>query len=94
MDLRTWTRFEATLRLDRRFSGYLAGFQPGVFWRCERRDTPSRAASRALVSLGRRLNGRVGRIVARCNSRYWSYYAMGVYEKPATDVGNEPPFVE
>ena len=37
MDIRRWPEFEQQLELRVRFRGYIAGFQPGAFWRCERR---------------------------------------------------------
>jgi SAM-dependent methyltransferase len=94
MDIRTWASFERALQLDRRFSGYVAGFQPGAFWRCERHGIAFRALSRALVTLGQHWNGRVGRAIARCNSRHWSYYAMGVYDRPMGESATKPSFLE
>jgi SAM-dependent methyltransferase len=94
MDIRTWTSFERALQLDRRFAEYVAGFQPGAFWRCERRGIAFRALSRALVTLGRHWNGRVGRAVARRNSGHWSYYAIGVYDRPVDECTTKPPFLE
>jgi SAM-dependent methyltransferase len=83
MDIGRWAEFETALGLAVRFRGYVAGFQPGAFWRCERRTIPSRALARALASLGRHWQGALPRRLASVNARAWSYYAMGVYEKPA-----------
>ena len=82
MDVRRWSEFEDALGLDVRFRGYIAGFQPGAFWRCERRTLSSRALARALTALGRHWQRAPARPFARMNSRLWSYYAIGVYVKP------------
>lgn len=81
MDISRWPEFERRLNLDVKFRGYVAGFQPGMFWRCERRTIVDRALARALTEIGRRLRGRLGTALSRWNSPLWSYYAIGVYGK-------------
>ena len=83
MDIRRWSQFETAFGLQRRFRGYIAGFQPGAFWRCEQRTIRHRLLARGLAMLARRWNGPLGRVLTRPNSRHWSYYAIGVYDKPS-----------
>jgi SAM-dependent methyltransferase len=85
MDLRTWPRFEHALDVRVLFRGYVAGFQPGMFWRRERERLLDKALARALAVLAGRWRGPVARAFGRLNSRHWSYYAIGVYEKPNCD---------
>jgi SAM-dependent methyltransferase len=82
MDIRKWPRFEESLGLKVRLRTYIAGFQPGAFWRCEKRSVAHRAAARGFSALGKRWNGPLARGITRVNSRHWSYYAIGVYDKP------------
>lgn len=80
MDIRRWPEFEQELGLTVRFRGYIAGFQPGAFWRCERVSLLDRALRRGFIELGRLWDKPVARGLSRINSRHWSYYALGVYE--------------
>jgi SAM-dependent methyltransferase len=82
MDLRSWPRFEEPLGLTVRLRTYIAGFQPGAFWRCEGQSPVHTAAARAFSELGKHWNGPVARSITKLNSRHWSYYAIGVYDKP------------
>ncbi len=82
MDISRWPPFERALGLEVRFRGYVGGFQPSMFWRCESRSILDRAMRRGLVSVGRRFKGKVGNFMRRWNSPRWSYYALGVYRKP------------
>jgi SAM-dependent methyltransferase len=83
MDIRGWPQFEQALGLSVRFRGYIAGFQPGTFWRCERSSFSGRAVAHGFAALAARWHGPVARSLAGLNSRRWSYYAIGVYDKPA-----------
>jgi SAM-dependent methyltransferase len=83
MDVERWSEFERALDLRTEFRGYVGGFQPSMFWRCERRSVFNRALARALTEAGRRSNRTpFGRALSRRNSSRWSYYALGVYRKP------------
>jgi SAM-dependent methyltransferase len=84
MDIRGWPRFEEALELSVQFRAYIAGFQPGAFWRCERKSLPPRALAHGFAAVGSRWHGRLARGLSHLNSRHWSYYAMGVYDKPAS----------
>jgi SAM-dependent methyltransferase len=81
MDIREWPRFEQALGLRVRFRGYVAGFQPGTFWRCDHRSLLDRALARGFTALDHRWRGPLARAFTRLNSRHWSYYAIGVYDK-------------
>ncbi|MGI9183638.1 MAG: class I SAM-dependent methyltransferase [Solirubrobacteraceae bacterium] len=85
MDIRRWDQFEDLLGLEVRFRSYIAGFQPGAFWRCEKPSLGHRAVARGLGELGKRWNGPLARRLVRVNSRHWSYYAIAVYDKPLGD---------
>ncbi len=65
MDISRWPAFERRLNLEVKFRGYVAGFQPGIFWRCERRSITHRATSRGLVELGQRMPDRVEKSLSR-----------------------------
>jgi SAM-dependent methyltransferase len=86
MDIRRWPEFERELRLRVRFRGYIAGFQPGAFWRRESRSVTDRALHRGLIELGRLRDKPFAAGMSKINSRHWSYYALGVYENRA-DAG-------
>ncbi len=88
MDISRWPAFERALGLEVKFRGYVAGFQPGIFWRCERRSIANRATSRALTELSRRMPRGVERVLSRVNSPRWSYYAIGAYGKPAASASS------
>jgi SAM-dependent methyltransferase len=77
-----WDRFEAELRLKRLFRGYLGGFDPSMFWRCESRRVSDRALHQVLWYLGKALERRELRFLRRANGRLWSTYLMGVYRVP------------
>ncbi len=83
-----WQRFERELGLEVRFRGYIGGFQPAMFGRCDRTSAVHRAVGRAFALAGRgmdRLNrrtgGRVSTLMNRWNSPRWSHYVLGVYRK-------------
>jgi SAM-dependent methyltransferase len=83
-----WPRFERALGLEPRFRGYVAGFQPLMFSRCESTSMLDRALARGfrgagalLDHLNRRSHGKVAALMGRWNSPRWSYYALGVYRK-------------
>lgn len=83
MDIQRWPRFEEALGLRVCFRSYIAGFQPGAFWRREGGSLADRALRRGLLELADRWRGPLSHGLARVNSRHWSYYAVGVYDKPA-----------
>jgi SAM-dependent methyltransferase len=89
MDISRWPEFERRLNLDVKFRSYVAGFQPGMFWRCERRSITARATARGLSELGQRMPDGIEKALSRLNSSLWSYYALGAYGKRAVDAAGE-----
>jgi SAM-dependent methyltransferase len=81
MDIRRWHEWETDLNLGVLFRAYIAGFQPGAFWRCERKSLADRAMRRGFIELGHLWNKRLAHGITHINSRHWSYYAIGVYKK-------------
>ena len=81
MDLRTWPDFERTLALRVLYRAYIAGIQPSAWKNCEQPGLRYRAVARGFGKVAMHWDGRLGRAASRLNSRYWSYYAMGVYDK-------------
>jgi SAM-dependent methyltransferase len=86
MNIVRWSHFERKFDLDVKFRGYVAGFQPATFWRCEHRSVFNRALARALAEISRRMTGRLGTALSHRNSPLWSYYAIGVYGKRDASV--------
>jgi SAM-dependent methyltransferase len=81
MDLRNWEPFEQAFRLRPLFKGYVGGFEPGLFNRCERRSPLNLVFFWTAKVLHRILHRRL-RFLRRWNGKGISGYVMGVYEKP------------
>lgn len=79
MDIANWRPFEEKYRLKALFRDYAGGFEPGNFRRCEDR-TITNLAIRYFFKLLRISFGRI-RYFRRFNSRYWSAYLLGIYQK-------------
>jgi SAM-dependent methyltransferase len=78
MDTRRWEAFEKSLGLKTIFRGFIGGFEPKVFRRCETK-TLSRMAIRLLFKCARfavtdRLPG-----LRKFNHPFWSAYLLGIY---------------
>jgi 2-polyprenyl-3-methyl-5-hydroxy-6-metoxy-1,4-benzoquinol methylase len=91
-NIANWPRFERALGLEASFRGYVSGFQPLMFSRCESTSTLDRALARCftiagalLDRLNRRSHGKVAALMGSWNSPRWSYYALGVYRKASGD---------
>lgn len=80
LEIERWDGFERRLGLERRFRGYIGGFEPGVFAVLERR-TPRSLALWALTGLLTRTVARV-RWLRRINTPRTSGYLIGVYTVP------------
>jgi 2-polyprenyl-6-hydroxyphenyl methylase/3-demethylubiquinone-9 3-methyltransferase len=87
----TWDRFEAELGLRRLFRGYLGGFDPAMFWRCESPRLGDRVLHQVLWYSGKALDWRRLRGVRRINGRRWSTYLMGVYRVPGAAAARQMP---
>jgi 2-polyprenyl-3-methyl-5-hydroxy-6-metoxy-1,4-benzoquinol methylase len=80
MDTKTWASFEKKYQLDTAFRGYIGGFEPRIFRRCEDR-TLTNLAIRFLFKMMRlSLTDRVS-FLRIFNSPYWSAYVLGIYKK-------------
>jgi SAM-dependent methyltransferase len=79
MHERAWETFESRLPLDRLARGFIGGFEPSAFWRCERPTIRNRLLHQALWGLSSVLGRDEARFLRRANSRFWSAYLMGVY---------------
>ena len=79
MDMANWGLFEKKYQLKTLFRDYAGGFEPGNFRRCEER-TIKNLAIRYFFKLVRISFGRI-RYFRRFNSKYWSAYLLGIYQK-------------
>lgn len=82
MPLERWDAFEGALGLERRFRGFVGGFEPGVFAVLERR-TPSTIALFAVARLLQLTVGSHLPALRRFNHPKLSGYLMGVYRVPS-----------
>jgi SAM-dependent methyltransferase len=78
MDFGEWT-FETELGVERLFAGYVGGFEPSMFWRCESSRVSDRLLWRTLTLLGKVTNARPFSPLRKINSSRWSGYMIGVY---------------
>lgn len=79
MDIENWRHFEQRFNLNVVFQGYVGGFEPKIL-RCERRTLQNRllhAAFRGIAVVTDNLG-----VLRRFNSKHWSGYVIGVFEKP------------
>jgi SAM-dependent methyltransferase len=76
-----WDAFEAALGLERRFRGYIGGFEPGVFAVLER-TTPTSRALWGVTQLLVRTVGRHFPRLRRYNPPWLSGYLIAVYRIP------------
>lgn len=82
MDIRNWTSFEDNFGLKVLFKGYVGGFEPQVFWRCENNNVQNRMLRIILYALSLSYSSH-SRILRRVNGRNTSGFVIGVYRKPA-----------
>jgi SAM-dependent methyltransferase len=78
MDIRNWT-FDAELGLERLFAGYIGGFEPSIFWRCESSRIADRVLWQGVRMLGRLANTHAFSMMRKLNGSGWSGYLVGVY---------------
>jgi SAM-dependent methyltransferase len=81
MDLNNWISFEKKFNLQTIYKGYIGGFQPSNFNRCEKMSTINfllLTLARLFVFIfRRRFKG-----LRKINSKYISGYMLGFYKKP------------
>ena len=81
MDLNNWSLFEKKFNLHTIFKGYIGGFQPSNFNRCEKMTVVNfllLSFTRLLVFTFKRRLKRLRKF----NSKLISGYMMGFYKKP------------
>jgi SAM-dependent methyltransferase len=71
--------FERRFGLTRRFAGYVGGFEPRNYIRCENETFANRALRRLMADLAKAISPRFG-FLRRFNSPYHSGYLMAVYQ--------------
>lgn len=80
MDVRKWGTFERKYNLKPLYRGYIGGFEPRYYRRCEKR-TPGNLAIRLFFKLVRISCTDRLRFLRRFNSPSWSAYLLGIYRK-------------
>lgn len=79
MDLKNWEKFEKRFDLKPIFKGYIGGFEPSIY-RCENRIF-LRLIYLFFMGIKTVITDRF-KFLRKFNSKYWSGYVMGVYQKP------------
>ena len=80
MDIRNWESFEKKYGLETIFKGYVGGFEPRNFRRCENRTLKNQLIRLFFKPIRILITDRF-RFLRRFNSIYWSAYLLGVYKK-------------
>lgn len=80
MDIRRWAFFEKKTGLKVLFKGYIGGFEPGTFWRCEQYTLVNYFLKFTAKLLVRIFSCRF-KTLRRLNSKYISGYILGIYQK-------------
>ncbi|MFO8084059.1 MAG: glycosyltransferase [Desulfobacterales bacterium] len=78
MDIHRWDHFESIYGLEPMFKGYIGGFEPKNFRRCENKTLKNQAI-RLFFKTARFLVTDPFPFLRRYNSVHWSAYLMGVY---------------
>lgn len=81
MDISNWTSFEKEFGLKIVFKGYVGGFEPQIFNRRERKSFWNSMLKSVTRNLSSVLTHHL-KALRKFNSRYFSGYVMGVYQKP------------
>ncbi|UCE78170.1 MAG: class I SAM-dependent methyltransferase [Nitrospiraceae bacterium] len=80
MDQNAWGTFEKKFRLRTIFKGYVGGFEPRYFKRCENRTIANQMLRLFFKLLRFAITDRA-RFLRRYNSKMWSAYLLGIYKK-------------
>ncbi len=81
MDVNNWLKFENKFRLRPVFKGYVGGFEPGIYW-FENKTFINKVMYYFIMRFKLVITD-VFKFLRKYNSRYWSGYAIGIYEKAA-----------
>jgi 2-polyprenyl-3-methyl-5-hydroxy-6-metoxy-1,4-benzoquinol methylase len=79
MDIRNWESFENKYGLETIFKGYIGGFEPRNFRRCENRTLKNQLIRLFFKPIRILITDRF-QFLRRFNSIYWSAYLFGVYK--------------
>lgn len=80
MDIKNWESFELKHELKTVFKGYIGGFEPRNFRRCEDRTLKNQLIRLFFKPLRFLITDRF-RFLRSFNSIYWSAYFVGIYRK-------------
>jgi 2-polyprenyl-3-methyl-5-hydroxy-6-metoxy-1,4-benzoquinol methylase len=80
MDIKRWEFFEEKYGIKAKFKGYIGGFNPGRFRRCENRTLKNLSIRFFFKSVRVLITDRFT-FLRRFNSIYWSAYLLGIYRK-------------
>lgn len=81
MNVKNWAGFEKQFGLRAAFKGYVGGFEPAIFRRCEDKTRLNALLYRIADVLTRTFATRF-KALRKLNTKYTSGYLMGVYHKP------------
>ena len=83
MDIKNWTRFENKFKLKKILKGYVGGFEPKMY-SYEKKSFLNLLIYLFFLGVRIIITDRV-KFIRKFNSKYWSGYVIGVYEKPGFD---------
>ncbi len=81
MNIENWGSFEKKFNLKCLFKGYVGGFEAGVFYKCENKTIINQFLKFIAKIFYHTLRNRF-KMIRKFNSKYFSGYVMGVYQKP------------
>lgn len=79
MDIKNWKNFEKDFNLKSIFKGYIGGFEPNIY-HCKNRTLLNRLILFILIIIKMMVTDRF-KFLRNFNSKYWSGYVIGVYQK-------------
>lgn len=82
MDIINWNSFEKKFKLITKFKGYIGGFEPNNLNRWEERNFINLVLKSVVKLLSLLLSSHF-RFLRKFNSKYFSGYLIGIYEKPS-----------
>jgi 2-polyprenyl-3-methyl-5-hydroxy-6-metoxy-1,4-benzoquinol methylase len=80
MDIKNWESFEKKYKLETILKGYIGGFEPRNFRRCENRTLKNQLIRFFFKPIRILITDRF-RFLRRFNSMYWSAYLLGIFRK-------------
>ncbi len=80
MDIEKWNDYEKCFKLDTIFKGYIGGFEPGLFHRCEKQTLFNRLVFYFFRGIKYIITDRF-EFLRKFNSKFWSGFVVGIYRK-------------